>query len=95
MTLDGYLPCTGIKKGYFDASEFTEWLQTNFIPAINATERFPMIVILYNVGIHTGPEVREIIENAGHLIRYLPLYSPDFNPIELTFAVLKSWMKRN
>jgi len=27
-------------------------------------------------------------------MRFLPLYLPDFNLIELTFSVLKSWIKR-
>jgi len=48
-----------------------------------------------NVSIHTGEAVAAAIEAAGHVIKYLPPYSPDFNPIELTFAVLKAWMKRN
>ncbi|KAF2174675.1 hypothetical protein K469DRAFT_613756, partial [Zopfia rhizophila CBS 207.26] len=26
---------------------------------------------------------------------FLPPYSPDFNPIELTFGVLKAWIRRN
>jgi transposase len=36
-----------------------------------------------------------VIHDAGFLVRYLPPYSPDYNPIELTFAVLKAWIKRN
>ncbi|KAF2803797.1 uncharacterized protein BDZ99DRAFT_353561, partial [Mytilinidion resinicola] len=28
-------------------------------------------------------------------LSYLPPYSPDMNPIEKTFSVLKSWIKRN
>lgn len=26
---------------------------------------------------------------------YLPLYSPDFNPIEVSFSALKAWMRAN
>ena len=36
-----------------------------------------------------------MIEAHGHLIHYLPPYSPDYNPIELTFSVLKAWIRRN
>jgi transposase len=43
-----------------------------------------------NLSIHAKEEVRQIIEEAGHLVRYLPPYSPDYNPIELTFSVLKA-----
>jgi transposase len=28
-------------------------------------------------------------------VRFLPPYSPDFNSIELTFATLKSWIRRH
>jgi transposase len=31
----------------------------------------------------------------GILIEYLPLYSPDFNPIEMTFYTLKEWLRRH
>ena len=36
-----------------------------------------------------------MFEEAGCLVRYLPPYSPDFNPIELTFNILKAWMRKN
>lgn len=29
------------------------------------------------------------------LLRYLPAYSPDFNPIELFFNLLKQWIRRH
>jgi transposase len=54
-----------------------------------------MVIILDNIGIHVKNHVAEVVEAAGHLIRYLPPYSPDYNPIELTFSVIKAWMKRN
>jgi transposase len=31
----------------------------------------------------------------GVLLKFLPLYSLDFNPIEATFKDLKAWIKRN
>ena len=31
----------------------------------------------------------------GVQLEFLPPYSPDFNPIEESFAGLKAWMKRN
>ena len=44
------------------------------------------IVIMDNLSSHKGPKVREMIEAAGAGLRYLPPYSPDFNPIENAFA---------
>jgi transposase len=92
----GYLPCTGIKKGYFNNEEFIEWIQTHLIPTLKETYgNKPMVVVLDNVSIHTNNAVRQVLEQAGYVVRYLPPYSPDYNPIELTFAVLKAWIRRN
>ena len=33
------------------------------------------------------------IEQAGAQLRFLPPYSPDFNPIELAFAKLKAFLR--
>ena len=38
--------------------------------------------------------VREMIEAAGADLRYLPPYSPDFNPIENAFAKLKALLRK-
>jgi transposase len=37
--------------------------------------------------------VRQAIETAGASLKYLPPYSPDFNPIEMAFAKLKSLLR--
>jgi hypothetical protein len=42
------------------------------------------IVVIDNCRAHISPRVREIIERAGATLRYLPKYSPDFNPIEMS-----------
>jgi hypothetical protein len=45
-----------------------------------------------------GPQgrykVREIIEDAGREVVYLPAYSPDLNPIEEAFAKLKTLLRK-
>ena len=38
--------------------------------------------------------MREAIEAAGAELRYLPPYSPDFNPIEQFFAKLKALLRK-
>ena len=44
------------------------------------------MVIADNLAAHTVDGVRHAIEAAGATLRFLPPYSPDFNPIELSFA---------
>jgi transposase len=52
------------------------------------------LVILDNLSSHKGARVRELIEGAGASLRYLPPYSPDFNPIENAFAKLKALLRK-
>jgi hypothetical protein len=51
------------------------------------------VVVLDNVAVHKQPEVRAAIEAVGAQIRFLPPYSPDFNPIEQAFAKLKAFLR--
>jgi transposase len=51
------------------------------------------VVVLDNLVVHRQPEVRTAIEQAGAHLRFLPPYSPDFNPIELAFAELKALLR--
>ena len=52
------------------------------------------VVIMDNLSSHKGPRVREMIEAASANLRYLPPYSPDFNPIENAFAKLKALLRK-
>jgi transposase len=49
-------------------------------------------VVLDNRAVHKQPAIRVAIERAGALVRFLPQYSPAFNPIELAFAKLKAFL---
>jgi hypothetical protein len=49
--------------------------------------------VLDNLAAHKQPAVRAAIEDAGAFLRFLPPYSPDFNPIELAFAKLKAFFR--
>ena len=47
-----------------------------------------------NLRSHKVEGVREAIEAAGAILRYLPAYSPDLNPIEQAFAKLKAALRK-
>jgi transposase len=97
MTLEGYLPCTKVKQGYYKREDVVKWITEQLLPAIATRygEGVSKVIVLDNVSVHIANEVTEPIIAAGHVIKYLPPYSPDFNPIEMTFAVLKAWIRRN
>jgi transposase len=52
-------------------------------------------MVMDNVATHHSPYVKQLCDEAGVRIEYLPLYSPDMSPIEESFSVLKAWMRRN
>jgi transposase len=52
------------------------------------------IVIMDNLSSHKRPGIRAAIEAVGANLRYLPPYSPDFNPIENAFSKLKALLRK-
>ena len=53
------------------------------------------IVIMDNCSIHRVQDVVELFNSVGVLVLYLPPYSPDLNPIELTFSNIYEIMKES
>lgn len=47
-----------------------------------------------NLCAHKTKKVRELVEEAGCELLYVPPYSPDLNPIEQVFAKLKALLRR-
>ena len=47
-----------------------------------------------NARFHKSEETREIIEDNGHQLLFLPPYSPDLNPIENDWAILKGKLRK-
>ncbi|WP_156454585.1 IS630 family transposase, partial [Erythrobacter sp. CCH5-A1] len=52
------------------------------------------VVIMDNLSRHKRASVRDRIEAAGARLRFLPPYSPDFNPIEKAFSRLKAMLRK-
>ena len=52
------------------------------------------VVIMDNLSSHKRAAVKEKIEAVGAALRFLPPYSPDFNPIEKAFSRLKAMLRK-
>jgi len=68
-----------------NANVVNSWLEEMLIPEL--TE--PSIIVMDNASFHQKEAIRQLLEHHGHILLPLPPYSPDFNPIEQSFAVLK------
>src|SRR2546428_3462890 len=53
------------------------------------------IVVMDNLRVHKTARVRQLIEEKGCQLRFLPAYSPDFSPIEEAFSKLKTGLRRS
>ena len=58
------------------------------------TLRRGQVVVMDNLSAHKGERVRELIEERGCELIYLPSYSPDLNPIEEAFSKIKGLVRK-
>ena len=77
-------------SGTANTDLFLYWVEKVLVPVLKRGQT----VIMDNCSIHKSLKVKELIESAGCFIKYLPPYSPDFNPIENYWAVMKKHIKK-
>ena len=78
-----------VLDGAMNGTAFLAYVEQVLAPTLKPGD----IVIMDNLPAHKAVGVREAIEIAGATLRYLPPYSPDFNPIENAFAKLKALLR--
>ena len=82
----GGLEVTGSVNGdVFDA-----FLEQVVVPYLSPGK----VVVLDNVRFHHRESIQEIIEGTGAMVKFLPAYSPEFNPIEECWSKLKAWLRK-
>ena len=74
-----------VLDGAVNREAFDAYVEQLLLPTLRPGQ----IVILDNLAVHKSPRARTLIEERGCQLRFLPPYSPDFNPIELAFAKIK------
>lgn len=89
ITRKGLGPCLAV-EGATRREVFEAYLEHVLAPILKPGQ----IVVMDNLSAHKGERVRELIEQRGCELVYLPPYSPDFNPIEQAFSKVKDLMRR-
>ena len=77
-------------EGATDRRACEAFVEQFLVPSL----RRGQVVVRDNLSAHKGERVRQLIEGKGCRLLFLPPYSPDFNPIELAFAKLKTRLRR-
>jgi transposase len=89
ITTTGMGPSLAI-EGSMDVLVFETYVEQFLVPNL----RVGQVVVMDNLGDHKGERVRELVEEAGCGLVYLPAYSPDLNPIEEAFAKIKAILRK-
>lgn len=61
------------------------WMEKMLLPELNE----PSLIIMDNARFHDKKALATLLKEKGHSLMPLPPYSPDFNPIEQSFAIIK------
>lgn len=80
MTLDGAM----------NGPAFTAYVEQVLVPTLRSGD----VVVMDNLPAHKPAAVQHAIERVGAELRFLPPYSPDFNPIEMAFSKIKALLKK-
>ena len=82
--------CAMLTDGPTTAAVFEGFVRWLLVPTLRPGD----ILLLDNLSSHKASGALQAIAQAGAEAWFLPPYSPDLNPIEKTFAKVKSWLRR-
>jgi transposase len=90
ICLEGMGPSMSI-EGSADGEAFVLYIEHLLCPKLKPGQ----VVVMDNLQVHKTKRVRELIEDRGCTLLFLPSYSPDFNPIEEAFSKVKTILRKS
>jgi transposase len=90
ITLEGVMGASMTIEGATDAEVFEAYVEHFLAPTLEEGQ----VVVLDGLGAHRTDRVRELIEERGADLLFLPSYSPDLNPIEEAFSKIKNIVRK-
>jgi len=86
---DGRTACMTV-EGALNAEIFRTYIREILLPETKAGD----ILVMDNLSAHKDREALLLLEEAGVKVRFLPAYSPDYNPIELMWSKVKALLRK-
>jgi transposase len=77
-------------EGTLNKELFAEYLCVCLSPTLSEGD----VLVLDNSSVHTSKLVRDVLEEFRIKVMFLPVYSPDFNPIELMWVYMKGVLRK-
>ena len=79
-----------ILDGAVNGPIFLDYVHQVLVPTLKPDD----IVVMDNLPVHKVSGVEAAIQAAGAAARFIPSYSPDFNPIEMAYSKLKALLRK-
>jgi transposase len=76
-------------EGATTGAVFTAFVEHVLLPRLSTGD----VVVLDNVGAHKVKRARQLIEDRGARLLFLPPYHPEFNPIENAWSKVKALLR--
>ncbi len=89
MSMEGMGPSLAV-EGATNGEVFETYVERVLAPTL----RRGQVVVMDDLNAHKGERIKELIEERGREVVYLPPYSPDFNPIEEAFSKIKRLLRK-
>ena len=77
-------------QGHCDQKIFEYYIENILIPTLSPGKT----IVLDNASFHESQKTKDLINNAGCELIYLPPYSPDLNPIEHYWHKIKTVIRK-
>jgi len=95
ITMLAALSVTGVEaamtiNGAVDGIVFKVYVAQILCPTLTAGD----VVVMDNLPAHKVAGIRQLIEERGAKLIYLPPYSPDLNPIEKCWSKIKTYLRK-
>jgi len=90
ITLEGAMGTSMTVEGATDAEAFEAYVEHFLAPSLEKGQ----VVVLDGLGAHRPQRIRELIEERGADLVFLPSYSPEMNPIEEAFSKIKHLVRK-
>lgn len=87
--LDGFRGFCNIESGT-SVDVFYAFVKSELLPNLKPGD----IVLMDNLSAHKNAKIVSTIQSVGATVKFLPPYSPDFNPIEKLWGKLKEFVRR-
>ena len=90
ITLEGAMGASMTVEGATDSEAFEAYVEHFLAPTLEKGQ----VVVLDGLGAHRPKRIRELIEQRGAELVFVPSYSPDLNPIEQAFSKIKNILRK-